>query len=68
VAAGSGRVLTVPAMSDLAVSLYLPGTVPISTLHDVGLQTSYVSSPGDFTGSPGMPVQRNISWSTAPGR
>jgi lysophospholipase L1-like esterase len=55
-------VLSVPAMSDLAVSLYLPGSVPVTTVHDVGLQTSYASAPGDFTGSPAMPVQRNISW------
>lgn len=54
--------LTVPAMVDLAVSLYLPGTVPFSSLHDLGLQTSYVSTPGDFTASTGIPVQRNISW------
>jgi lysophospholipase L1-like esterase len=54
--------LSVPAMSDLAVSLFLPGTVQFHSLHDVALQTSYVSSPGDFTGSPAMPVQRNIGW------
>jgi lysophospholipase L1-like esterase len=54
--------LTVPAMSDLAVSLYLPGTVQATTVHDLGLQTSYVSTPGDFTGSPSIPVQRNIGW------
>jgi lysophospholipase L1-like esterase len=55
-------VLAVPAMSDLAVSLFLPGTVPVASLHDLAQQTNYVSSPGDFTGSPGMPVQRNIGW------
>lgn len=54
--------LTVPAMADLAVSLFLPGTVPVSTLHDLALQTSYVSTPGDFTASTAIPVQRNIGW------
>ncbi|HEX9171737.1 MAG TPA: SGNH/GDSL hydrolase family protein [Telluria sp.] len=54
--------LTVPAMADLAVSLYLPGTVPVSSLHDLALQTSYVSTPGDFTASTTIPVQRYIGW------
>ena len=43
--------LDVPALGDLAVSIYLPGNVTASTRHDVGLQTNYVSTPGDFTGA-----------------
>jgi lysophospholipase L1-like esterase len=43
--------LDVPALGDLAVSIYLPGDVTVSTRHDVGLQTNYVSAPGDFTGA-----------------
>ncbi len=43
--------LDVPALGDLAVSIYLPGNVTASTRHDAGLQTNYVSSPGDFTGA-----------------
>ena len=43
--------LDVPALGDLAVSIYLPGDVTASTRHDVGLQTNYVSTPGDFTGA-----------------
>ena len=43
--------LDVPALGDLAVSIYLPGDVTASTRHNVGLQTNYVSTPGDFTGA-----------------
>ncbi|MDN4054440.1 SGNH/GDSL hydrolase family protein [Massilia sp. YIM B02763] len=55
--------LDVPALSDLAVSLYLPGTVGATTIHGTASQTSYVSLPGDFTAAPTFPVQRTIlSW------
>ena len=43
--------LDVPPLGDLAVSIYLPGDVIASTRHDVGLQTNYVSTLGDFTGA-----------------
>ena len=41
--------LDVPALGDLAVSLYLPENVAATTQHAVGLQTTYISAPGDFT-------------------
>lgn len=49
--------LDVPALGDLAVSLFVPAaaTGP-ATWHFEGLQTSYVSPPGDFTASTDMPV------------
>ncbi|MEP7310692.1 MAG: SGNH/GDSL hydrolase family protein [Acidobacteriota bacterium] len=43
--------LDVPALGDLAVSLYLPENVAATTQHSVGLQTNYLSTPGDFTGA-----------------
>lgn len=52
--------LDIPALGDLAVSIYLPGDVIASTRHDIGLQTNYVSLPGDFTGAAdivGTPTQ-----------
>lgn len=52
--------LAVPALSDVAVSLYLPGEARASTLHATATQTSYVSSPGNFTGATTFPVQRTI--------
>ncbi|MGI4719287.1 MAG: SGNH/GDSL hydrolase family protein [Janthinobacterium lividum] len=53
--------LNVPALSDLAVSLYLPGTVQATTIHSLALQTNYVSLPGNFTAAPSLPVQRTIT-------
>jgi len=53
--------LNVPALSDLAVSLYLPGSVEATTLHSLALQTNYVSLPGNFTAAPTLPVQRTIT-------
>ena len=41
--------LEVPSRGDLAVSLYLPEAVRASTEHTEGLQTTYVSGPGNFT-------------------
>ncbi|HEY1305443.1 MAG TPA: SGNH/GDSL hydrolase family protein [Vicinamibacterales bacterium] len=43
--------LNVPALHDLAVSLYLPENVAATTQHSVGLQTTYISASGDFTGA-----------------
>ena len=53
--------LNVPALGDLAVSLYLPGTVEANTIHNTGLQTNYVSLPGNFTAAATLPVQRTIT-------
>ncbi|QJE01201.1 SGNH/GDSL hydrolase family protein [Massilia forsythiae] len=55
--------LDVPALSDLAVSLYLPETVQANTLHGAAFQTNYVSLPGNFTGAATLPTDRTItSW------
>ena len=43
--------LSVPALGDLAVSLYLPENVAAATQHVEGQQTTYISSAGDFTGA-----------------
>jgi lysophospholipase L1-like esterase len=51
--------LDVPALADLAVSIYLPGEVPATfpiTFHGSARSTNYVSSPGDFTASSELPV------------
>lgn len=52
--------LTVPALSDVVVDLYLPddwsaNTVPL-TFHPVSLQRTYVSTPGNFSGVPEFSV------------
>jgi lysophospholipase L1-like esterase len=41
--------LDVPALGDLAVSIYLPGSVVPATQHSLGSQTNHISVPGDFT-------------------
>jgi len=53
----------VPAQADLAISLYLYGSTPGTTLHNTALQHSYVSPGGDYTSTVSMPVTRNLtSW------
>lgn len=55
--------LDVPALSDLAVSLYLPGEVRADTIHGSAFQTSYVSLAGDFAGAAALPTASTItSW------
>jgi lysophospholipase L1-like esterase len=51
----------VPPFADLAVSLYLPGSSRVTTMHNVALQTSYVSTAGDRSATASLPVQRTIS-------
>ncbi len=41
--------LTVPPLGSLAISLYLPEITPTATWHNEGVQTAYISGPGDFT-------------------
>ena len=47
--------LDVPALADLAVSLFVQGNTGPASWHPEALQTSYVSPPGDFTASNDMP-------------
>jgi len=52
--------LEVPALSDLAVSVHLPGDVPEDlpiTGHGNAHQTNYISPPGEFTGAAVLPVK-----------
>ena len=55
--------LEVPALSDLAVSLYLPRETAATTSHALALQTSYVSRAGDASAAARFPVDARIdSW------
>src|SRR5262245_29379125 len=54
--------LTVPAVSDLVVDLFLPGELgtgpsPVTT-HNGASQTNYVSGTGNHSGEPAMAVER----------
>ena len=55
--------LPLPALSDLAVSLFLPDRTRASTSHLLALQTSYASGEesGDRTGEVKFPVGKTIS-------
>ena len=55
--------LDVAAGSDLAVSLFLPDSTAIGTIHSLARQTSYVSQAGDHAGDATLPIARMIrSW------
>jgi lysophospholipase L1-like esterase len=59
--------LTVPALADLAIDLYLPGDTGATpspvTMHAAGLQTNYVSPTGNHVGTTVMPVMTSTqSW------
>ena len=51
--------LDVAPLSDLAVSLYLPKDVAATTQHSTGLQTNYISGPGNFTAAANLVWQRD---------
>ena len=54
--------LTVPAESDLAVSIFLPRLTTAAGIHYLARQTSYVGT-GDLTAAPSIPNPRTItSW------
>ncbi|HWW83422.1 MAG TPA: SGNH/GDSL hydrolase family protein [Vicinamibacterales bacterium] len=54
--------LDIPALSDLAISLFLPNSTAASTIHILALQTSYVSADsGDVTANVKFPVAKMIS-------
>jgi lysophospholipase L1-like esterase len=48
--------LNAPALSDVAVSIFVPGKTGPATWHFEGRQTSFISTPGDFTASVMLPV------------
>jgi lysophospholipase L1-like esterase len=56
--------LDVPALSDLAISLFLPKAAEATTSHSLAMQTSYVSAEtGDVTAETKFPVAKAIhSW------
>jgi lysophospholipase L1-like esterase len=52
--------LEVPPLSDLAISLFLPESTEVKTLHVLALQTSYISQIGDATTNAKFPVAEKI--------
>jgi lysophospholipase L1-like esterase len=55
--------LSVAALTDLAISVYLPGAVQASTIHNAAYQANYASTAGDYGPQAVLPVQRAFaSW------
>jgi lysophospholipase L1-like esterase len=59
--------LTVPALADVAIDVFLPGNTAASTspltTHNGALQTNYVSAPGNYAGAADFPVSTTTqSW------
>jgi lysophospholipase L1-like esterase len=50
--------LDVAALQEVSVSIYLRGNSEKLTIHELGLQTAYISPKGDFTASATLPVAR----------
>ena len=48
--------LNVPELSDLAISIFVPGSTGPAAWHFEGRQTSFISPSGDFTASAVMPI------------
>jgi len=46
--------LVVPKLSDLAISVYVPGNSGVASQHSQALHTTYISKEGDTTGEPEM--------------
>ena len=55
--------LIVPDRGNVSVSIHLPGSAVAATEHLLGLQTTYISPAGDFTGANDLPVAATTqSW------
>ncbi|HEU4579903.1 MAG TPA: SGNH/GDSL hydrolase family protein [Polyangiaceae bacterium] len=58
--------LSVAPETDVAVSLYIAGAAPLSTVHTLGLQSSFVA-PGNRVSDPALPgaeIRQSYSWLT----
>jgi lysophospholipase L1-like esterase len=56
--------LDVPALANVAVSLYFPDSVSATTEHSLGVQTTYLSPPGNFASAESLPAgtSTTTSW------
>ena len=48
--------LAVPAIGNVTVSLFFPGAVSATTEHSLGVQTTWLSPPGDYAGDTAFPA------------
>ncbi|MDQ3227772.1 MAG: SGNH/GDSL hydrolase family protein [Chloroflexota bacterium] len=55
--------MVVPALTELAISIFLPEPSPSTTVHGFAFQTNFISPGGDFTAASEMPVEASPqSW------
>lgn len=52
--------LGVPQLSDLAISMFLRDSIRTVTRHSLGIQSNYVSRPGEYVSAATMPVDTTI--------
>jgi lysophospholipase L1-like esterase len=57
--------LDVPALTELAVSIYLPQQTTLTTTHTFGVQTAYFSAAGDFSSAQSIPPAATTPTSTS---
>src|SRR6266436_4128552 len=53
--------LSVPALADLAISIYFPNEAAVTTTHVLAVQTSYIA-PGDKTDATSLDAAKITSW------
>jgi lysophospholipase L1-like esterase len=52
--------LAVTDSQELAVSLYVAHATTLDTVHETGLESGFISKPGDFTAAPELPVAETV--------
>ena len=53
----------VPTGGDLVISIFLPQPTPANTFHSLGVATTYVSTPGNYSSTMVMPTASStLSW------
>ncbi|HTE45009.1 MAG TPA: SGNH/GDSL hydrolase family protein [Gemmatimonadaceae bacterium] len=53
--------IALPALGDLAVSLFLVDSPRLRTIHALGLQTTYISRTGDFSATQVLPTDTTLA-------
>ena len=50
-----------PQLSDLAITIAVQDSIHALTRHSLGLQTTYISRPGDFVSAAALPVENTVT-------
>ena len=60
----NGVALTIPSLADVAVSLSIADSARTSTRHSLGLQTNYISTPGDVAASAEFEPESKVGYTS----